>query len=113
MIEQYLALKFKIEQLEDTCDYLLINKAEEYIRLRQKIMKYKALQEKLLDSLVVMVYEEHAGTLAMYDVKDYEKDALGVLKSIKNEYGLSSIKSIYGTLRDNKHMVHLYRKFND
>lgn len=113
MIEQYLALKFKIEQLEDTCDYLLINKAEEYIRLRQKIMKYKALQEKLLDSLVVMVYEEHAGTLAMYDVKDYEKDAFGVLKSIKNEYGLSSIKSIYGTLRDNKHMVHLYRKFND
>ena len=113
MIEQYLALKFKIEQLEDTCDYLLINKAEEYIRLRQKIMKYKALQEKLLDSLVVMVYEEHAGTLAMYDVKDYEKDALGVLKSIKNEYGLNSIKSIYGTLRDNKHMVHLYRKFND
>lgn len=113
MIEQYLALKFKIEQLEDTCDYLLINKAEEYIRLRQKIMKYKALQEKLLDSLVVMVYEEHAGTLAMYDVKDYEKDALSVLKSIKNEYGLNSIKSIYGTLRDNKHMVHLYRKFND
>ena len=113
MIEQYLALKFKIEQLEDTCDYLLINKAEEYIRLRQKIMKYKALQEKLLDSLVVMVYEEHAGTLAMYDVKDYEKGALGVLKSIKNEYGLSSIKSIYGTLRDNKHMIHLYRKFND
>lgn len=113
MIEQYLTLKFKIEQLEDTCDYLLIDKAEEYIRLRQKIMKYKALQEKLLDSLVVMVYEEHAGTLAMYDVKDYEKDALGVLKSIKNEYGLSSIKSIYGTLRDNKHMVHLYRKFND
>lgn len=113
MIEQYLALRFKIEQLEDTCDYLLINKAEEYIRLRQKIMKYKALQEKLLDSLVVMVYEEHAGTLAMYDVKDYEKDALGVLKSIKNEYGLNSIKSIYGTLRDNKHMVHLYRKFND
>ena len=109
MIEQYLTLKFKIEQLEDTCDYLLIDKAEEYIRLRQKIMKYKALQEKLLDSLVVMVYEEHAGTLAMY----YEKDALGVLKSIKNEYGLSSIKSIYGTLRDNKHMVHLYRKFND
>ena len=113
MIEQYLALKFKIEQLEDTCDYLLINKAEEYIRLRQKIMKDTALQEKLLDSLVVMVYEEHAGTLAMYDVKDYEKDALGVLKSIKNEYGLNSIKSIYGTLRDNKHMVHLYRKFND
>ena len=113
MIEQYLALRFKIEQLEDTCDYLLINKAEEYIRLRQKIMKYKALQEKLLDSLVVMVYEEHAGTLAMYDVKDYEKDALGVLKSIKNEYGLNSIKSIYGTLRDNKHMIHLYRKFND
>lgn len=113
MIEQYLTLKFKIEQLEDTCDYLLIDKAEEYIRLRQKIMKYKVLQEKLLDSLVVMVYEEHAGTLAMYDVKDYEKDALGVLKSIKNEYGLNSIKSIYGTLRDNKHMVHLYRKFND
>ena len=113
MIEQYLALKFKIEQLEDTCDYLLINKAEEYIRLRQKIMKYRALQEKLLDSLVVMVYEEHAGTLAMYDVKDYEKDALGVLKSIKNEYGLNSIKSIYGTLRDTKHMIHLYRKFND
>ena len=113
MVEQYLALKFKIDQLEDTCDYLLIDKAEEYIRLRQKIMKYKALQEKLLDSLVVMVYEEHAGTLAMYDVKDYEKDALGVLKSIKNEYGLSSIKSIYGTLRDNKHMVHLYRKFNN
>lgn len=113
MVEQYLALKFKIEQLEDTCDYLLIDKAEEYIRLRQKIMKYRAMQEKLLDSLVVMVYEEHAGTLAMYDVKDYEKDAVGVLKSIRDEYGLSSIKSIYGTLRDNKHMVHLYRKFND
>ena len=41
MVEQYLALKFKIEQLEDTCDYLLIDKAEEYIRLRQKIMKYR------------------------------------------------------------------------